>query len=61
MQINTIHELFAFLKVQKLLDAEKHDIIVQHIQHLSVKYFELNATFSNKSLMAAEDSKYHSL
>lgn len=44
VQMNTLHELFAFLQIQTLLDAEKDDLIVRHIQHLCVKYSDLNAT-----------------
>lgn len=44
VQMNTLHELFAFLQIQILLDAEKDDLIVRHIQHLCVKYSDLNAT-----------------
>lgn len=44
LQMNILHELFAFLQIQILLDAEKDEFIVRNIQHLCEKYSELNAS-----------------
>ena len=43
IQMNTVHQSFAFLQIQTLLDTEKDDFINDQIQHTCVKYTELNA------------------
>ena len=44
IQMNTLHQWFAFLQIQTLLDTEKDDFINEQIQHTCAKYTELNAT-----------------
>ena len=43
MQMNMLHQLFAFLQILTLLDTEKDDFINEQIQHTCAKYTELNA------------------
>ena len=38
-----LHQQFAFLQIQTLLDTEKDDFINEQIQHTCAKYTELNA------------------
>lgn len=42
MQMNSLHELFAFLEIQTLINTEKDDVIKNNIQHLCEKYSELD-------------------
>ena len=41
--MNMLHQQFAFLQIQTLLDSEKDDFINIQIQHTYPKYTELNA------------------
>lgn len=43
IQMNMLHQQFAFLQIQTLLDTEKDDFINEQIQHTCAKYTELNA------------------
>ncbi|KAJ1198369.1 hypothetical protein NDU88_002210 [Pleurodeles waltl] len=42
-QMNTLHQRFAFLQIQTLLDTGKDDFIKKQIQHTCAQYTELNA------------------
>ncbi|CAH2247840.1 zinc finger MYM-type 1-like [Pelobates cultripes] len=42
-QMNTLHQRFAFLQIQTLLDTKKDDFIKKQIQHTCAQYTELNA------------------
>ncbi|XP_044152427.1 uncharacterized protein LOC122940116 [Bufo gargarizans] len=42
-QMNMLHQRFAFLQIQTLLDIEKDDFIIEQIEHTCAKYTELNA------------------
>ncbi|CAH2252162.1 zinc finger MYM-type 1-like [Pelobates cultripes] len=42
-QMNTLHQRFAFLQIQTLLDTKKDDFIKKQIQHTCAQYPELNA------------------
>ena len=41
--MNLLHQWFAFLQIQTLLDTEKDDFINEQIQYTCAKYIELNA------------------
>lgn len=43
MQMNMLHQRFAFLQIQILLDTRKDDFINEQIQHTCAQYTELNA------------------
>lgn len=45
--MNTFHELFTFLQIQTVGDAQRNKIEVHLFQQLCVKYSELNITAMN--------------
>ena len=48
--MNTLHGLISLLQIQTLLNAEKYKFIVRCIQHLRIKYFDLNAISMNAEI-----------